>query len=110
MFYCIPHPENTLKAKAECGEAQLHPEGLRMTQLQSIAYNLVTNAQSRLTVSLIANTAEQLLIIIYCVKGKERESEVNIEIIKIQASASALLSFNLLTFIYNVQGVKPLLC
>lgn len=46
MFYCIPHPENTLKAKAECGEAQLHPEGLRMTQLQSIAYNLVTNAQS----------------------------------------------------------------
>ena len=63
-----------------------------------------------LTASLIANTAEQLLIIIYCVKEKERESEVDIEIIKIQASASALLSFNLLTFIYNVQGVKPLLC
>lgn len=54
--------------------------------------------------SLIANTAGQLLIIIYCVKGKERESEVDTEIIKIQASASALLSFNLLTFIYSVQG------
>ena len=63
-----------------------------------------------LMVSLIANTAEQLLIIINCVKGKERESEVDTEIIKIQASASALFSFNLLTFIYSVQGVKPLLC